>query len=82
MATASNLLIPALLAMDVYHRYVPGGLFDLVDTLPLPDGVTSFEQVGKDLDIGFVAKAYEYKGRDVVRPKRPTRTSAPRRVAI
>ncbi len=62
MATATQLLLPALLAMDVYHRDVEEVLFDLVNGLPLPDGVKPFGDVRKDLDIGFVAKAYEYKG--------------------
>lgn len=61
MATATQLLFPALLAMDVYHRYVKGVLFDLVDKLPLPDGVTSFGDVSNKPEIGFVAKAYATK---------------------
>lgn len=72
MATAQSMLLPALLAMDVYHRYVDGGLRPTLDpkrtedpkkaSLPLPDGVTSFGDVGDKPGIGFVAKAYEYKG--------------------
>lgn len=61
MATATELLLPALLAMDVYHRDVEGALFPLVNGTPLPDGVTPFGETANKTEVGFVAKAYEYK---------------------
>ena len=58
--TPAVLLLPSLLAMDVYHRNADGGLHAVVDQKALPDGVTSFGSDSQP-DIGFFAKAYKAK---------------------
>ena len=58
-ATPQELLLPVLLAMDVYHRNVEGGLFELVDSKTTSiDGVTPFGDPSSDTTTGFFAKAY------------------------
>jgi hypothetical protein len=62
MATANDLLLPALLAMDVYHRDKPGGLYEQVKPLePSIDGANPFDFKFVEA-IGFFAKAYEKDG--------------------
>ncbi len=59
-----QLLLTELLAMDVYHRDVEGGLVSLVGGLPQIDGVVPIA-VRKDNPlnpIGFFAKAYQKDG--------------------
>ena len=54
------LLLPSLLAMDVYDRDQDGGLHKVVDQKALPDGVSSLDK--KEVPaIGFFAKAYKAK---------------------
>jgi hypothetical protein len=59
--SANELLLPELLAMDVYHRNEIGGLKKFVNGLPLIDGATSTRTDYRE-DIGFFAKAYEKDG--------------------
>jgi hypothetical protein len=63
---ASELLLPSLLGMDVYHRDQPGGLFSLVDSLPQIDGANPFANDVDKLKIGFFAKAYEKDGKTYI----------------
>src|ERR1700704_5029493 len=58
MTDATEFLLPSLLAMDVYHRDVAGGLFREVDQkTKLIDTATPFSQARDDA-VGFFAKAY------------------------
>jgi hypothetical protein len=62
MTDANELLLPALLAMDVYHRDVEGGLYEQVKPLePSIDGANPFDFKYVEA-IGFFAKAYEKDG--------------------
>jgi hypothetical protein len=58
----NELLLPSLLAMDVYHRDVRGGLSSKVDNLPYIDGAQPFSDFDEKKDIGFFAKAYVKDG--------------------
>lgn len=68
-ATPQELLLSALLSMDVYHRDVVGGLIDLVKSVDNANGalddVTPLETSRLQLSesIGFFAKAYEANGK-------------------
>src|SRR5262249_41378090 len=58
MTDATELLLPSLLAMDVYHRDIAGGLYqELAQKETAIDTVTPFA-AGRDDAIGFYAKAY------------------------
>jgi hypothetical protein len=59
--SATELLLPSLLGMDVYHRNVMGGLVSQVGSLPQIDGATS-TRTDFQPNIGFFAKAYEKDG--------------------
>jgi hypothetical protein len=61
----SELLLPSLLGMDVYHRDVIGGLVSQVGGLPFIDGATTVD-VDYKSDIGFFAKAYVKDGKTYI----------------
>jgi hypothetical protein len=64
--SATELLLPSLLAMDVYHRDQFGGLKKFVDGLPQIDGASSPDIDVDKLDIGFFAKAYVKDGKTYI----------------
>lgn len=59
-----QLLLTELLAMDVYHRDVEGGLVSLVGGLPQIDGAVpvAVREDNPLKPIGFYAKAYQKDG--------------------
>jgi len=63
---AKNMLITALLAMDVYHRDVAGGLWKDVANRGAPTSIDDARYTGDDRQvdsIGFYARTYEMDGK-------------------
>jgi hypothetical protein len=64
--TTNPQLLNALLAMDVYHRGVAGGLFGLVPDTQIDDTVRGDASPTVDTAIGFFAQSYMLNGHTII----------------
>ena len=64
--TTNPQLLNALLAMDVYHRGVPGGLFLLVPDTQIDDTIRGKQSPDADNAIGFFAQSYTFNGQTII----------------